>query len=78
MPPLPGAELVHTPVQLHCSLLCCCKLLSSAAMQKHYQNAIRQSYNRHVDKDGPEKIQMILRRAITDAERILNKYAKKK
>lgn len=41
-PALAGAELVRTPVQLYRYLLRCCKLLPTAAMQKHYQHAIRQ------------------------------------
>lgn len=42
MPPLPGAELVHKPVQLYRYLLRCCKLLPSTAMQQHYKHAVRQ------------------------------------
>ncbi|XP_051717110.1 LYR motif-containing protein 9 [Ctenopharyngodon idella] len=73
-----GAELIRTPVQLYRYLLRCCKLLPSAAMRKHYQHAIRQSYNSHADEDDPERIQMIIQRAISDADWILTKYTKKK
>uniref|UniRef100_A0A8C1TM88 LYR motif-containing protein 9 n=1 Tax=Cyprinus carpio TaxID=7962 RepID=A0A8C1TM88_CYPCA len=72
-PALAGAELVRTPVQLYRYLLRCCKLLPTAAMQKHYQHAIRQSYNSHADEDDAERIQMIIQRAISDADWILNK-----
>ncbi|XP_067307808.1 LYR motif-containing protein 9 [Pseudorasbora parva] len=79
MPPaVAGADLVRTPVQLYRYLLRCCKLLPSAAMQKHYQHAIRQSYNSHADEDDPERIRMIIQRAKSDAEWILTKYTKKK
>ncbi|CAM4554372.1 unnamed protein product [Leuciscus chuanchicus] len=67
------SDLIRTPVQLYRFLLRCCKLLPSAAMQKHYQHAIRQSYNSHADEDDPERIQMIIQRAISDAEWILTK-----
>lgn len=42
MPPLAGAELVHTPLQLYRYLLRCCRQLPSTAMQQHYRHAIRQ------------------------------------
>ncbi|XP_058268921.1 LYR motif-containing protein 9 [Hemibagrus wyckioides] len=77
MVPLPGAELVRTPVQLYRYLLRCCRLLPSAAMQTHYRHTVRQSYNSHADEDDPERIRMIIQRAITDADWILNKYIKK-
>ncbi|KAM9733843.1 LYR motif-containing protein 9 [Menidia menidia] len=78
MPPLVGAELIQTPVQLYRYLLRCCRLLPSTAMQKHYQHAIRQGYNSHSDENDPERIQMMIQRAITDADWILDKYTKKK
>ncbi|XP_036420512.1 LYR motif-containing protein 9 [Colossoma macropomum] len=78
MSPLPGAELVRTPLQLYRYLLRCCKLLPSAAMQKHYRHAVRQSFNSHADEDNPERISMIIQRAISDADWILDKYTKKK
>uniref|UniRef100_A0AAY5L654 LYR motif-containing protein 9 n=1 Tax=Esox lucius TaxID=8010 RepID=A0AAY5L654_ESOLU len=73
MPPLPGAELVRTPVHLYRYLLRCCKQLPTRAMQQHYQHAIRQGYNSHTDEDDPERIQRIILRAISDADWILNK-----
>lgn len=42
MSPLPGAELVRTPVQLYRYLLRCCKLLPGATMQTHYRHSVRQ------------------------------------
>ncbi|XP_030634543.1 LYR motif-containing protein 9 [Chanos chanos] len=78
MPPLPGAELVQTPVQLYRYLLRCCKRLPSPAMQQHYRHAVRQSFNSHVDEDDPERIKTIIQRAITDADWILDKYTRKK
>ncbi|KAM9853138.1 LYR motif-containing protein 9 [Aulostomus maculatus] len=78
MAPLAGAEFIKTPVQLYRYLLRCCKLLPTAAMQKHYRHAIRQSYNSHSDEDNPERIQIIIQRAIADADWTLDKYSKKK
>ncbi|KAM4590438.1 LYR motif-containing protein 9 [Fundulus diaphanus] len=78
MPPLVGVELIQTPVQLYRYLLRCCRQLPSTAMQQHYRHAIRQGYNSHSDEDDPERIQMIIQRAVKDAEWILEKYAKKK
>ncbi|XP_040902642.1 LYR motif-containing protein 9 [Toxotes jaculatrix] len=77
MPPLAGAELVQTPVQLYRFLLRCCRQLPTAAMQQHYRHTIRQGYNSHSDEDDPERIQMIIQRAIADADWILHKYTKK-
>ncbi|XP_029922583.1 LYR motif-containing protein 9 [Myripristis murdjan] len=76
--PLAGAELVQTPVHLYRYLLRCCRLLPSNAMRKHYQHAIRQGYNSHADEEDPERIKMIIERAIADADWILDKYTKKK
>ncbi|XP_063061309.1 LYR motif-containing protein 9 [Engraulis encrasicolus] len=78
MPPLPGAELVHTPVQLYRYLLRCCKLLPSTAMQQHYRHAVRQSFNSHADEDDAERVQLMIKRGIADADWILDKYTKKK
>uniref|UniRef100_A0A146ZNM3 LYR motif-containing protein 9 n=2 Tax=Fundulus heteroclitus TaxID=8078 RepID=A0A146ZNM3_FUNHE len=78
MPPLVGVELIQTPVQLYRYLLRCCRRLPSTPMQQHYRHAIRQGYNSHSDEDDPERIQMIIQRAVKDAEWILEKYAKKK
>ncbi|CAK6970357.1 LYR motif-containing protein 9 isoform X1 [Scomber scombrus] len=74
MPP----ELILTPVQLYRHLLRCCRQLPTAAMQKHYRHAIRQSYTSHADEGDPERIQMIIQRAISDSNWILDKYTKKK
>ncbi|XP_038670419.1 LYR motif-containing protein 9 isoform X1 [Scyliorhinus canicula] len=41
MPPLAGADLVRTPVQLYRYLLRCCKELPAENMQRHYKHAIR-------------------------------------
>ncbi|KAI4881172.1 hypothetical protein NFI96_012857 [Prochilodus magdalenae] len=73
MSPLPGAELIRTPLQLYRYLLRCCNLLPSAAMQQHYRHAVRQSFNSHADEDDPERIRMIIQRAISDADWILDK-----
>ncbi|XP_034557564.1 LYR motif-containing protein 9 [Notolabrus celidotus] len=78
MPPLICAELVQNPVQLYRYLLRCCKLLPSAAMQKHYRHTIRQGFNSHSDEDDKERIQLMIQRAIEDADWILDKYTKKK
>ncbi|KAK5613549.1 LYR motif-containing protein 9 [Crenichthys baileyi] len=77
MTPLVGVELIQTPVQLYRYLLRSCRQLPSSAMQQHYRHAIRQGYNSHSDEDDPERIQMIIQRAIKDAEWILHKYTKK-
>uniref|UniRef100_A0A3B5LAH8 LYR motif-containing protein 9 n=1 Tax=Xiphophorus couchianus TaxID=32473 RepID=A0A3B5LAH8_9TELE len=75
MAPLAGTELIHTPMQLYRHLLRCCRQLPSAAMQQHYRHAIRQvSLSRVlIDEDDPERIQMIIQRAVKDAEWILDK-----
>uniref|UniRef100_A0A3Q3LRY4 LYR motif-containing protein 9 n=1 Tax=Labrus bergylta TaxID=56723 RepID=A0A3Q3LRY4_9LABR len=73
MPPLVGAELVQTPVQLFRYLLRCCRLLPTTAVQQHYRHAIRQSYKSHSDEDDQERIQMMIQRAIADADWILHK-----
>ncbi|KAG7263767.1 hypothetical protein CRUP_008705 [Coryphaenoides rupestris] len=77
MAPLAGAALVKTPVHLYRYLLRCCRLLPTTGMQQHYRHAVRQGYNSHMDEDDPERIQMIIQRAITDADWILDKYIKK-
>uniref|UniRef100_A0A3P9GZ13 LYR motif-containing protein 9 n=1 Tax=Oryzias latipes TaxID=8090 RepID=A0A3P9GZ13_ORYLA len=73
MPPLPGAELIQTSVQLYRYLLRCCRQLPSAAMQQHYRHAIRQSYNSHSDEKDPERILLMINRAVADADWILEK-----
>ncbi|KAK5869047.1 hypothetical protein PBY51_010010 [Eleginops maclovinus] len=76
MLPLIGAEL--TPLQLYRHLLRCCRQLPTVAMQNHYRHSIRQGYNSHADEDDPERIQIIVQRAVADADWILKKYSKKK
>ncbi|XP_010771141.1 LYR motif-containing protein 9 isoform X1 [Notothenia coriiceps] len=76
MLPLVGAEL--KPVQLYRHLLRCCRQLPTEAMQKHYRHAIRQGYTSHADEDDQERVQMIVQRAVVDADWILTKYSKNK
>nr|XP_033778104.1 LYR motif-containing protein 9 isoform X2 [Geotrypetes seraphini] len=78
MAPLPGAALVHSPLQLYRYLLRCCRLLPTKSIQEHYKHAIRQNFQVHADEDDPERIQQIIRRAIEDADWVLNKYAEDK
>ncbi|XP_036284735.1 LYR motif-containing protein 9-like [Pipistrellus kuhlii] len=73
---LPGAELVHTLLQLYRYLLRCCRQLPTKGMQEHYRHAVRQSFQVHSDEDSPERIQQIIKRAIEDADWIMNKYKK--
>ncbi|KAM3615433.1 uncharacterized protein V6R79_002220 [Siganus canaliculatus] len=73
MPPLVGAELVQTPVHLYRYLLRCCRLLPTTAMQQHYRHSVRQGFNSHSDEVDPERIQVIIQRAIADADWILEK-----
>nr|XP_004325250.2 LYR motif-containing protein 9 [Tursiops truncatus] len=76
MAPLPGAELVQRPLQLYRYLLRCCRQLPTKGIQEHYKHAVRQSFRVHSDEDSPERIQQIIKRAIEDADWILNKYKK--
>ncbi|XP_008766319.1 LYR motif-containing protein 9 isoform X1 [Rattus norvegicus] len=83
MAPLRGAELVQTPLQLYRYLLRCCRQLPTKGIQEHYKHAVRQvraslgeSFQVHSDEDNPERIQQIIRRAIEDADWIMNKYKK--
>ncbi|XP_006170478.1 LYR motif-containing protein 9 [Tupaia chinensis] len=76
MAPLPGAELVQTPRQLYRYLLRCCHQLPTRGTQEHYKHAVRQSFQVHSDEDSPERIQQIIKRAIEDADWIMNKYKK--
>ncbi|XP_004399693.1 PREDICTED: LYR motif-containing protein 9 isoform X1 [Odobenus rosmarus divergens] len=73
MAPLPGAELVQTPLQLYRYLLRCCRQLPAKGIQEHYKHAVRQSFRVHSDEDNPERIQQIIKRAIEDADWIMNK-----
>ncbi|XP_053426091.1 LYR motif-containing protein 9 isoform X2 [Nycticebus coucang] len=76
MAPLPGAELVQRPLQLYRYLLRCCRQLPAKGIQEHYRHAVRQSFRVHSDEDNPERIQQIIKRAIEDADWIMNKYKK--
>ena len=38
-------------------------------------NGFVQGYNSHADEDDPERIQMIIQRAISDADWVLNKVS---
>ncbi|XP_029413773.1 LYR motif-containing protein 9 isoform X2 [Nannospalax galili] len=73
MAPLPGAELVQRPLQLYRYLLRCCRQLPTKSIQEHYKHAVRQSFQVHSDEDNPERIQQIIKRAIEDADWIMNK-----
>ncbi|XP_004857025.2 LYR motif-containing protein 9 isoform X1 [Heterocephalus glaber] len=73
MAPLPGAELVQRPLQLYRYLLRCCRQLPTKGIQEHYRHAVRQSFRVHSDEDNPERIQQIIKRAIEDADWIMNK-----
>uniref|UniRef100_A0A2K6M4Y5 LYR motif-containing protein 9 n=2 Tax=Rhinopithecus TaxID=542827 RepID=A0A2K6M4Y5_RHIBE len=73
MAPLPGAELVQRPLQLYRYLLRCCRRLPTKGIQQHYKHAVRQSFRVHSDEDNPERIQQIIKRAIEDADWIMNK-----
>ncbi|XP_006138647.1 LYR motif-containing protein 9 [Pelodiscus sinensis] len=78
MAPLLGAELVQKPLQLYRYLLRCCKELPAENIQQHYRHAIRQSFRVHADEDSPERIQQIIKRAIEDADWVMNKYKRQK
>uniref|UniRef100_A0A8C3R2P9 LYR motif-containing protein 9 n=1 Tax=Cyanoderma ruficeps TaxID=181631 RepID=A0A8C3R2P9_9PASS len=78
MSPLPGAELVRSSVQLYRYLLRCCRRLPRGPVQQHYRHAIRQSFKVHADEDDPERIQQIIKRAIEDADWVMNKYKNQK
>ncbi|XP_032056581.1 LYR motif-containing protein 9 isoform X1 [Aythya fuligula] len=78
MAPLPNAELVQTSLQLYRYLLRCCKQLPEENIRQHYRHAIRQSFKVHADEDNPERIQQIIKRAIEDADWVMNKYKKQK
>ncbi|XP_061461066.1 LYR motif-containing protein 9 isoform X1 [Rhineura floridana] len=76
MGPLPGAELVKRPLQLYRYLLRCCKELPGKNVREHYRHTIRQSFKVHADEDNPERIQQIIKRAIEDADWVMEKYKK--
>ncbi|KAG8590276.1 hypothetical protein GDO81_006706 [Engystomops pustulosus] len=70
MVPLSGAELVHKPVQLYRYLLRCCKQLPNENLQHHYKHT---SFRVHADEDDSERIRQIIKRAIEDADWVMNK-----
>ncbi|MEE6468766.1 hypothetical protein FKM82_008372 [Ascaphus truei] len=76
MVPLPGVELVHKPLQLYRYLLRCCKQLPSKNLQQYYKHSVQQSFRVHADEDDPQRIQQIIKRAIEDADWVMNKYKK--
>ncbi|XP_065503201.1 LYR motif-containing protein 9 isoform X2 [Caloenas nicobarica] len=78
MAPLPNAELVRNSVQLYRYLLRCCQQLPEENIRQHYRHAVRQSFKVHADEDDPERIQQIIKRAIEDADWVMNKYKKQK
>ncbi|XP_066189705.1 LYR motif-containing protein 9 [Sylvia atricapilla] len=78
MSPLPQAELVRSSLQLYRYLLRCCRRLPHGPVQQHYRHAIRQSFKVHADEDDPERIQQIIKRAIEDADWVMNKYKNQK
>ncbi|NXH09487.1 LYRM9 protein, partial [Bucco capensis] len=71
--PLPEAELVRSPLQLYRYLLRCCRQLPDESIRQHYSHAVRQSFRVHADEDNPERIQQIIKRAIEDADWVMNK-----
>ncbi|KAM3851158.1 LYR motif-containing protein 9 isoform 1-T1 [Vipera latastei] len=75
MAPLPGVELVKTPLQLYRYLLRCCRVLPEKNLQDHYKHTIRQSFKVHADEDSPERIQQIIKRAIQDADWVMDKVS---
>uniref|UniRef100_A0A8D2PIL6 LYR motif-containing protein 9 n=1 Tax=Zosterops lateralis melanops TaxID=1220523 RepID=A0A8D2PIL6_ZOSLA len=60
-------------VQLYRYLLRCCRRLPRGPVRQHYRHAIRQSFKVHADEDDPERIQQIIKRAIEDADWVMNK-----
>ncbi|XP_063300129.1 LYR motif-containing protein 9 isoform X1 [Pelobates fuscus] len=74
MVPLLGAEMVHTPLQLYRYLLRCCKQLPNENVQNYYKHAIKQSFRVHADDNDHARVQQIIKRAIEDADWIMNKY----
>uniref|UniRef100_A0A8C3YA54 LYR motif-containing protein 9 n=1 Tax=Catharus ustulatus TaxID=91951 RepID=A0A8C3YA54_CATUS len=66
--PLPQAELVRSSLQLYRYLLRCCRQLPPVTL------GMLQSFKVHADEDDPERIQQIIKRAIEDADWVMNKY----
>uniref|UniRef100_A0A8C5LWI8 LYR motif-containing protein 9 n=1 Tax=Leptobrachium leishanense TaxID=445787 RepID=A0A8C5LWI8_9ANUR len=73
MVPLRGVEMVHTSLQLYRYLLRCCKKLPTENLQSYYKHAVKQSFRVHADENDPGRIQQIIKRAIEDADWVMNK-----
>ncbi len=67
---------IQTSKQLYKYLLRACKHLPEES-QSHYKHHVRQGFNSHADESDPMRVQEIIRRAILDADWILNKYGVK-
>jgi len=50
-----------------------CRRFTFSAVRFQRDFLLFQSYNSHADEDDPERIQMIIQRAISDADWILTK-----
>lgn len=76
-----GVVLRHassiTPKQLYKRLLRDCEKLPKEA-QKHYKNAVKQSFLQHVEEPDQQRVQDIIEKSLRDAEWILSKYSSKK
>ncbi|NWS96895.1 LYRM9 protein, partial [Mionectes macconnelli] len=70
---VPKAELVRSAVQLYRYLLRCCQCLPEGSIRQHYRHTVRQGFRVHADEDDPERIQQIIKRAIEDADWVMNK-----
>ncbi|XP_078598658.1 LYR motif-containing protein 9 isoform X1 [Branchiostoma floridae x Branchiostoma japonicum] len=64
---------VNTPRLLYRYLFRCCDRLPEDA-KGHYKHHVRQGFNSHEDETDPERIQQIIKKALEDADWILNKY----
>uniref|UniRef100_A0A4W4E383 Complex 1 LYR protein domain-containing protein n=1 Tax=Electrophorus electricus TaxID=8005 RepID=A0A4W4E383_ELEEL len=56
----------NTVFELYRYLLWCCKLLPSSPIQEHYRHAAKQVI--HAYENNPDRIRLIIRRAISDAD----------
>uniref|UniRef100_A0A4W4E3Z0 Uncharacterized protein n=1 Tax=Electrophorus electricus TaxID=8005 RepID=A0A4W4E3Z0_ELEEL len=63
---LPKLPESFTVFELYRYLLWCCKLLPSSPIQEHYWHAARQVI--HAYENNPDRIRLIIRRAISDAD----------
>ncbi|XP_071790368.1 LYR motif-containing protein 9-like [Asterias amurensis] len=69
-------QCVQNSKQLYKYLLRACKKLPEES-QGHYKHHVRQSFHSHADESDPMRVQEIIRKAILDADWILNKYGAK-